>query len=134
MSVFHESAQFINRLESAFEEKRNNWNLLLLRVQLDLVERCECAVSVTERESVERLALRHSLIDDAMHTVNVLAIEIDIRFPHFPSMVLLDHGHPLAGTRGGCAACVHFAGMKERISAIELFSNHHGFANKPARV
>ena len=63
-------------------------------------KRRERAVRTTERESVERLALRDSPIDDAVHTVDVLAIEIDVGLSHFPSMVLLDHGHPLADTRG----------------------------------
>ena len=36
MSLFHESAQLIKRFESAFEENRNNRNLLLLSVRLDL--------------------------------------------------------------------------------------------------
>ena len=60
-------------------------------------------------------------VRDAVDAVDVLSIEIDIRFSNLPSVVLPDQSHPLGMSRRRHASAENFAAMQERVAAVELF-------------
>ena len=134
VGVIDEPAYLGDRPEAAPEQDRHDRNLPVLRVRLDLGKSRKHAITVPKRKGMERLVLCHGLVGDAVHPVDVLTVEIDVRLVHLPSVVFLHHRHPLAVRRDRHAARVDLAGVQERVATVQLLRHHHGFADESTRV
>jgi len=69
-----------------------------------------------------------------VYAVDVLAVEIGIRFGDLPGMVLLDHRHPLAGGLVGDGASVDLPSVDQDVAAIELFRHYDRTPDKAFRI
>ncbi len=69
-------------------------------------------------------------VRDAVDAVDVLSIEIDIRFSNLPSVVLPDQSHPLGMSRRRHASAEYFAAMQERGAAVELFRYYNRLSDE----
>ena len=114
------SSYLVHRLETPAEQDRHDGNLMQLRVRLEPGKGPKCTIAGPNRKGMERLVLRHGPVGDAVHAVDVLAVEIDVRLLHLPGMVLLHHCHPLAVGRNRHAARVGLAVVQQRVAAVEL--------------